>query len=223
MWRKALLLVALVALSWFILKTQYFQSLAIDAQLRQFFENYGLWAWPLISISCIFFTAVGGSRQLVALICGALLGGWQGCLVSTGYTLLGALLTIGFSYYFAPVWLYRRYGAGLGKLQQSMQHRTWLWVCTLRLLPVGSNVLTNLACGLAKLPLSHVLAGSLIGYLPQMALFSYIGSGLVLTDTTQLIVGFALLLGSILLGTVLYRQQFRLNHGQGIKGRPNVR
>ena len=217
MWRKALVLVSLVATGWWLLHTRLFQNLELQQQLQGFFVDYGLWAWPLFTLSCIGFTAVGGSRQLIALACGVLLGGWLGALVSTVYTLVGAVLTIGFSYYLAPAWLYRRFGNRLSALQKLLDHRTWLWICTLRLLPIGSNLVTNLACGLVKLPLKHVMLGSAIGYLPQMLLFSYIGSGLAFNDMSQLVISSIFLLGSILLGTVLYQQQKKTLASAGLK------
>ena len=46
-----------------------------------------------------------------------------------------------------------------------------------RLLPVGSNVLTNLIAGVSRVRPVPFFAGSAVGYLPQTLAFALVGSG----------------------------------------------
>ncbi|WMN60231.1 hypothetical protein NI389_02055 [Pseudoalteromonas xiamenensis] len=60
----------------------------------------GIWGWPIFCVVCVVFTSIGGARQIVALACGALVGGVSGAFFSTALTTLGALLTILFIRFF---------------------------------------------------------------------------------------------------------------------------
>jgi uncharacterized membrane protein YdjX (TVP38/TMEM64 family) len=76
----------------------------------------------------------------------------------------------------------------------------------IRLLPVGSNVLTNLVAGVSSVPLLPFLAGSLVGYLPQTVIFVLLGSGIHVQPVWRTVVSVALFVVSGLLGVVLYRR-----------------
>jgi uncharacterized membrane protein YdjX (TVP38/TMEM64 family) len=77
---------------------------------------------------------------------------------------------------------------------------------TLRLLPVGNNLLLNLFAGVTGLRVWPFLAASLIGYLPQTAVFALTGSGTHVDRTIQLGLGAVLFILSALLGIGLLRQ-----------------
>ena len=66
----------------------------------------------------------------------------------------------------------------------------------IRFLPVGSNFLTNLAAGATGIPLVPFLLGSAIGYVPQMAVFSLMGTGV------DVGVGWQITLGIVLFGVL---------------------
>jgi len=79
----------------------------------------------------------------------------------------------------------------------------------IRLMPVGSNLLTNVAAALAGLSRRGVFLGSLPGYLPQSLLFSYAGRGVALQDSSKIWMSFALLVVSSVLAWYLYHHGFK--------------
>ncbi len=85
----------------------------------------------------------------------------------------------------------------------------------IRLLPVGSNVITNLLAGVSSVPLLPFLAGSLIGYLPQTVIFVLLGSGVNVQPVWRTAASVALFVASGLLGVVLYR---RMRQGKAFDG-----
>ena len=82
----------------------------------------------------------------------------------------------------------------------------------IRLLPVGSNLLTNLAAGAIGVPLLPFLLASLVGYLPQMAVFALMGSGVDVGAEWQVALGIGLFVVLMVVGLWIYgryRRQIR--------------
>ena len=79
----------------------------------------------------------------------------------------------------------------------------------IRLLPVGSNLLTNLFAGATHVPARGFMLGSVLGYLPQMLIFSFAGAGIGLSDHHQLGISIGLFILSSVIGAYLYRSSLR--------------
>ena len=99
--------------------------------------------------------------------------------------------------------------AGIELIRAVLAEDTWIWMCVIRLIPVGSNLLTNVAAALSGLNPLAVLFGSMLGYLPQMALFSFAGSGIALHDSSQIWMSLVMLVLSTGLGLYLYHHGFK--------------
>jgi uncharacterized membrane protein YdjX (TVP38/TMEM64 family) len=112
------------------------------------------------------------------------------------------------------VWVRKRYERKIALIKAVLAEDTWIWVCVIRLMPVGSNLVTNIAAALSDLRLTSVFLGSLPGYLPQMLIFSFAGAGFALHDGSKLWISLALLVCSTALGLYLYHHGFkqRLKH-----------
>jgi uncharacterized membrane protein YdjX (TVP38/TMEM64 family) len=82
-----------------------------------------------------------------------------------------------------------------------------------RLLPVGSNALTNLLAGVSSVRALPFFAGSTLGFLPQNLVFALAGSGVNLDPAVRLSVAAILFVISSLLGIWLYRR-----HRQSVAG-----
>ncbi|MDE0539706.1 MAG: SNARE associated Golgi protein, partial [Rhodospirillales bacterium] len=80
----------------------------------------------------------------------------------------------------------------------------------IRLLPAGSNFLTNLAAGVSSARFPLFLAGSAIGYIPQMVVFALLGSGINLDPGLRISASVVLFFVSAGLGIYLFR---RVRHG----------
>jgi len=214
---KPLLLTGLLTLGFVSLHFQWWGAFTELDLLNRLFERHWAVAWPVFAITGIVYTALGGPRQVLAFACGCVIGGVPGALLSTLLTGFGALLAICCVRHIGTAWASTRYGDWVIIIRQLLARDTWLWICTLRLMPVGSNLATNIAVGLARLSMPAVFWGSLLGYLPQMLLFSFAGAGLALHDEQQLWLGLLTLALSTALALYLYHHGFkqRLQHIRG--------
>lgn len=206
---KPLGLTAVLTLAFVSLHYGWWGSVTEEDLLRQLFQQHWAIAWPVFALGAIVYTAMGGPRQVLAFSCGYLLGGFVGGLVSALLTGLGALVTMAAVRRMGMDWLRQRHGAKIQLLRQVLAEDTWLWICIIRLMPVGSNLVTNVAAALAGLSRRGVFLGSLLGYLPQSLLFSYAGRGLALQDGSKIWISLALLVGSSVLAWYLYHHGFK--------------
>ena len=146
--------------------------------------------------------AVGMPRQAVAFAGGYAFGAWRG----GGLALLAQMLGCGADFWWArwvaPGWARRRLG---GRIDRLLQAKPFTATLTLRLLPVGNNLLLNLLAGVSGVRARQFFAATLIGYLPQTAIFSLAGSGVQVGGGARLAIGIALFAASGLLGWVLLR------------------
>lgn len=206
---KPLLLTGLLTVGFVALHYGWLGAYTEKELLHELFLHHWSVAWSTFLVAGVVYTALGGPRQVLAFSSGYLLGGWQGALMSTVITGLGALATMVVARHFAGNWLRKKYPKRIDSLRRVLAEDTWMWICILRLLPIGSNLATNIAAGLSGLNLRPLVLGSLLGYLPQMLLFSYVGSGLALQSSTHLWISMVMLVGSTALGICLYRGSFK--------------
>lgn len=216
---KPLLLTAVLTLAFVSFHYGWWGAYNEEDLLRDLFREYGALAWPLFGLGAVVFTALGGPRQVLAFSCGYLLGGWWGGVVSTLLTGLGALLTMSVVKHAGLGWLRERHGDRIDVVRQVLGGDTWKWICIVRLMPVGSNLVTNVAAALAGLSRRSVLLGSLPGYLPQSLLFSYAGRGVALQDSDKIWISLALLVGSTALAWYLYHHGFKQRLTQVLRER----
>lgn len=211
---KPLLLALVLALAFFSIHLGWWGPVTEDVLLKRLFAQHWAIAWPVFVLGSVVYTALGGPRQVLALSCGILFGGLNGALIGTLLTGLGAVLTMVAVQRLSLVWVRKRYERKIALIKAVLAQDTWLWVCVIRLMPVGSNLVTNIAAALSDLRLASVFLGSLPGYLPQMLIFSFAGAGFALHDGSKLWISLGMLVFSTALGLYLYHHGFkqRLTH-----------
>ena len=146
--------------------------------------------------------AVGVPRQAVAFAGGYAFGAWRGGGLALLAQMAGCAADFWWARWVAPGWARRRLG---GRIDRLLQAKPFTATLTLRLLPVGNNLLLNLLAGVSGVGARQFFAATLIGYLPQTAIFSLAGSGIQVGGGTRLAIGIALFAASGLLGWVLLR------------------
>ena len=157
------------------------------------------------------FTAIGGPRQAVAFFGAYFFGFWPGLAVSTLAAGLGCLLAA----LIARVFEVRARQLIRGRVDIAFEYWRQNPVSTtviIRLLPVGSNLLTNLAAGVTGVPLAAFVLASLAGYMPQMAVFGLMGSGVDVGAEWQVALGIGLFAVLMVVGLWIYgryRRQIR--------------
>jgi uncharacterized membrane protein YdjX (TVP38/TMEM64 family) len=161
---KPLLLALVLALAFFSIHLGWWGPVTEEVLLQRLFAQHWTVAWPIFILGSVVYTALGGPRQVLALSCGILFGGLNGALIGTLLTGLGAVVTMVAVQRLSLVWVRKRYERKIALIKAVLAEDTWLWVCVIRLMPVGSNLVTNIAAALSDLRLSAVfrqLAGLL--------------------------------------------------------------
>lgn len=169
-------------------------------------ESYGQSGMLLFISIGILATAVGLPRQMIAFIAGLAYGVVPGVLLSLLAAILGCFLTVRMSKRFLSDSIKSRYPAFIHKLDKLLEEDVFVKILILRLQPLGTNLLTNVCVGFTAIPLKVFLAASAVGYIPQMLVFSLLGTGVRVGSQTQLVLSLVLLLISLILGGILYKR-----------------
>ena len=150
--------------------------------------------------------AVGLPRQAAAYAAGYAYGFWPGFGAALAAMAIGCATDFTWARLLARRWVASRLPARVRRFDALLSQRPFAATLMIRLLPVGSNVLLNLVAGVSGVRAAPFLAASLLGYVPQAAVFALLGAGTGLGQAGELLLGGALLLVSTLLGWRLLRQ-----------------
>ncbi|HQT65079.1 MAG: hypothetical protein B7Z75_01225 [Acidocella sp. 20-57-95] len=151
-------------------------------------------------------TAIGLPRQVPAFVAGYAFGAWSGVAIA----LLSQVVACGIDFTWARLvgrdYVKRRFGKHLRRVDAALATRPFMATLTLRLMPVGSNILLNLAAGLSSVRALPFLVASLIGFIPQTVVFSLIGCGSAPSHLHILVMGAVTFVVSASLGVLLFRK-----------------
>jgi uncharacterized membrane protein YdjX (TVP38/TMEM64 family) len=151
-------------------------------------------------------TSIGLPRQIAALVAGINLGAFIGVIVATLATTMGCLITFSVARYLLSAKITRKYPNQLTKLSKFLGERTFLKAIVIRILPLGSNFITNIIAGVSKVSMSAYVGGSFVGFIPQMIIFSLAGSGIRLGEKNELMASAMLFIIALLLTTYLIKK-----------------
>jgi len=151
-------------------------------------------------------TSIGLPRQIAALVAGINLGAFIGMMLATIATTLGCLITFSVSRYLLSAKVTLKYPNQLAKLSEFIGERTFLKAIVIRILPLGSNFITNIIAGVSKVSMPAYVGGSFVGFIPQMIIFSLAGSGIRLGAQNELMASAILFIIAILLTTYLIKK-----------------
>jgi len=199
--RPALLLLGLVAAGLAL------QGLGLDARIRAAGQDGPIAYLIVASGAC----AVGIPRQVVAYSGGLAFGFWPGAALA----LLAEVVGCAADLYWARIvarswaarWLERAEGGRVDRLTRFLVANAFTATLTLRLLPVGNNLLLNLLAGVSSVAAGPFLLASVLGYIPQTAVFALLGDGVRVSQSLQVALAAILLAASIALGLVLLRRR----------------
>jgi uncharacterized membrane protein YdjX (TVP38/TMEM64 family) len=178
----------------------------IDARVR----GHGLNGALLFLLMGGLFTAIGLPRQIIAFLGGYAFSVWLGTLLGALAALIGCMLTFAYARLFGKGLLRSRLGERAGRFDRFIHDHPVSMTVLIRLLPAGSNLLTNLAAGISSIRPAHFFSGTFLGYLPQTLVFALVGSGVHIAPALKLALAIGLFLVSGVLGVWLYR---RYRHG----------
>ncbi|PKO73411.1 MAG: SNARE associated Golgi protein [Betaproteobacteria bacterium HGW-Betaproteobacteria-17] len=181
----------------------------IDARVR----GHGVNGALLFLLMGALFTAIGLPRQIIAFLGGYAFSVGLGTLLGALAALLGCMLSFAYARFFGQGLLRARLGERAGRFDRFIHDHPFSMTVLIRLLPVGSNLLTNLAAGISSIRSVHFFSGTLLGYLPQTLVFALVGSGVHIAPTLKIVLAIALFVISGALGAYLYH---RFRHGQSL-------
>lgn len=156
-------------------------------------------------------TAVGFPRQIISFMGGYAFGFLWGTTLGLLATALGCLATFTYARLFGRAMVADRLGGRIAKVDAFVRGNPFTMTLLIRLLPVGSNVLTSLAAGMSSVAALPFLLGSAVGFIPQTAVFALVGSGVSVDPVWRIGLGAVLFVVSGALGVYLYRA---LRHGK---------
>jgi len=151
-------------------------------------------------------TSVGLPRQIAALVAGINLGALIGGIIATLAATLGCLITFTVSRYLLSDKITQKYPDKLAKLSDFLGKQTFLKAIVIRILPLGSNFITNIIAGVSRVSMRAYVSGSFVGFIPQMIIFSLAGSGIRLGAQNELIASGILFIIALLLSAYLVKK-----------------
>ncbi|WP_272700123.1 TVP38/TMEM64 family protein [Desulfovibrio sp. Fe33] len=183
----------------------------------QWFNDHVLGSGPLSVVIFLAvgaaFTAVGLPRQLVGFLGGFAFGAIGGTVLSTLGAGLGCAAAALYARMGGRDLVERKLGPRVHKINRFLQHEPFNTALAIRLFPLGSNLITNLAAGVSSIPLMPFVVGSTLGYIPQNFIFALFGAGMNRESATgvALSVGMSIVLFVVSgwLGIRVYRRYRR--------------
>lgn len=158
-------------------------------------------------------TALGLPRQVVSFLGGMAFGWVFGAILGTLGSGLGCLACTAYARFTGREFVVRTFGARLQKADKLLAVSPFQMALMVRLLPVGSNLLTNLAAGVSSIPIWPFVLGSTVGYIPQNLVFALFGGGMNAESTQgvalSVAVSVALFVVSAWMGVLIYRKYRR--------------
>ncbi len=150
--------------------------------------------------------AVGVPRQVVAYAAGLGFGTLGGCALALLAEVLGCAADFAWARLVARDWAARRIRGRLARWDRQLSRHPFGATLTLRLLPVGSNLLLNLVAGVSGVAAAPFLLASAIGYVPQTLVFALLGGGVRVDRNEQLVLAACLFVLASALGLWLMRR-----------------
>jgi uncharacterized membrane protein YdjX (TVP38/TMEM64 family) len=203
---KGLALIFSLALLGYLFKSSDLGSSINEAWIDARVRGHGVNGALLFLLMGALFTAIGLPRQIIAFLGGYAFNLWLGTLLAALAALLGCMLSFAYARFFGKGLLRARLGERARRFDRFIHDHPFSMTVLIRLLPVGSNLLTNLAAGITSIRSLDFFAGSLLGYLPQTLVFALVGSGVHIAPMLKLTLAIALFLVSMALGMYLYRR-----------------
>jgi len=203
--RGLVLIATFVALGWLVKAYGLFglfDESWIDSEIR----GRGLSGEVLYLAVGAVLTAIGFPRQAVCFLGGYAFGLGLGTGLGTLASLFGCALAFFYARLMGRGFVLHRFPERIRHIDDFLHANPFSMTLLVRLLPVGSNVVTNLAAGVSGVRAIPFLLGSVIGYLPQTIIFTLLGSGIHVDPAARIASSVVLFVVSGALGLWLFRR-----------------
>ena len=156
-------------------------------------------------------TSIALPRQIAAFICGYSFGFINGAIIATLAATMGCFITFIIARKCLKVWAVKFWPKQTQKITTFLADKLFYKAIIIRILPIGSNFLTNIIAGACAMPIKPYLLGSFIGFIPQMVIFSLAGAGIKLESNIHIIVSVILFVIASLMSYWLYKTKKEYN------------
>lgn len=159
----------------------------------------------------LLFTAIGLPRQVICFLGGYAFGLIEGTILALLATVLGCVIAFFYARMLGRDFVVSRFPGRVKNIDDFLRDNPLSMTLLIRLLPLGSNLVTNLAAGVSSVRPVPFFQGSAIGYFPQTLVFALVGSGISVDPELRIAISVILFIISGILGVSLYRKN---RHGK---------
>ncbi|MEG2172886.1 MAG: VTT domain-containing protein [Desulfovibrionaceae bacterium] len=205
-WIKLLSLPVLIVLVYGICVKYNIHSAMHETWMDTHIRHQGLKGIILYIGLVTVLTAVGVPRQLLSFLGGYAFGALHGTVWATLGTGLACCLTFSYARFIGQKPLQQRWGPKLKTVNTFLAQSPFLLTTVVRIMPLGSNFLTNIAAGVSTIPAGPFLTGSMTGFWVQNSIFALMGSGLQLASHWHTLLSGTLYVLSLSLSYWVYRR-----------------
>lgn len=174
----------------------------VDEQIR----DKGLAGGLAFLAAGMIMTALGFPRQAISFLGGYGFGLGEGAALALGSTVLGCTLAFYCARWAGRATILGLFPGRIRRLDYLLHDHPFSTALLIRLLPLGSNLVTNLAAGVSGIRALPFIAGSGLGFIPQTLIFALLGSGIHLDPGLRISAGIVLFFISSMLGVALFRR-----------------
>ena len=203
---RGLLVIVVLVVVGYLLKDVLDQQW-VDTQIR----DRGVTGELLFVLVCSLLGSIGLSRQVVAFLGGYAFGFVHGFILAMLAVVAACIITFTVSRFLLRSFLLRHFSERIRQVDDFLQENTFMMALLIRLLPLGSNWMVNIAAGVSGVRSVPFFTGSALGYVPQMLIFSLVGSGARVDRFWQVAIAMAMFVIATFMGGYLYR---KYRHGK---------
>lgn len=202
------LLATLVAIGYGF-ETGAFGTMLDEQWMDRVVRGHGI-AGELIFVAvATLATAISVPRQVVSFLGGYAFGFVLGSLLALAGTVAGCIVSFLYARVIGRPLVGARLGARVERFDRFLARHPFSMTLLIRLLPIGNNLVTNLAAGVSRVPAGAFFAGSIVGYIPQTVVFALAGSGVQIDAMPRIALAMLLFAVSTGIGVWLYRRHHR--------------
>lgn len=208
--KKLLVLAVLVAAALWIRSSRYadlltFESLKANADAIRVYTSSHMIFSSIIYVALYIMVAVLNlpAAAIMSLSGGYIFGLYWGTLMAVGGATLGACGGFLFARYILGSSLNRKYEKQLKRLNSELDANGYLYMLTMRLIPIFPFFIVNTLAGLTKIRLFTFFWTSFIGMIPGGFVYVYAGKSLNMVHSVGDIFSPAMLTAFALIGALM--------------------
>lgn len=203
---KCISLFAIVAFAVILLDYIDPTSENLMAFMDTYIRKYGVWGM----LGFMFLSALLSSffvpRQLLSFVGGYAYGTILGALIVTIGVTIGCFLTFVYSRIMLQKIVQKKLGLRIVWMEHLFSKNPFGMALSIRIIPVGSNVILNMVAGVTKIPIIPFCLGSAIGYIPQNVVSALLGTGMRSDSLLHASLAGILYLLGLLIGLWLFKR-----------------